>query len=155
MNKLALDDKYLGEVCKDCLPDNDLSEVIAGMFKACYEDGEQIAVGLAANQIGQDCRLIVVNYAGIKRAMINPLITKYRGGTARASEQCLSYGKRKAIVTRHKIVIVEYLDEQRNKQKLKARGLLARVIQHEIDHLNGISMFDREQLGITMLISPA
>lgn len=154
---LQISDKYLGQVCEPVtagqLAPKNFGALTREMLAACWytKPGRrvptQIAVGLAANQLGLNIRMIVVDYAGFKGCMINPEILKYRGGTCRAEEGCLSFGKKVTYPIRHKIIQVEYLDETGELHRLKARGLLARIVQHEVDHLDGITMFDRVKLG--------
>lgn len=143
----AIDDTYLGKVCRYVQPLENITELIGAMLSACYEDGDQIAVGLAANQCGCDLRVIVVDYGGFKGGMVNPIITKYRGGTSIAEEGCLSFEGEFTYPVRHKIIQVTWVDENWREHRRKFRGLLARIIQHEIDHLDGITMFDREIMG--------
>lgn len=104
--------------------------------------------GLAAPQVGVSERIIIVNNKNKKNlVMINPVITRRSWKKVVADEGCLSvvnesgsiiYGK----VERHKSITCQYFDEQGKKKKIKAEDYLARVIQHEIDHLNGILFID-------------
>lgn len=146
---MRLEDKYLNTVCEPVQPAEHVIalSLINRMRAACWEGEKHIAVGYAANQFGYNKRIVVIDYAGFHGPMINPVITKYRGGTATAKEGCMSFKKAAAWPVRHKIVQVEYLDEDLKPQRGKYRGLLARIIQHEVDHLNGITMLDRERLG--------
>lgn len=156
---MQIDDKYLGYPVEEVRPDTFelMPAIIEEMLLMCWQDRRttsrpnrppvKLAVGLAANQVGVNARVIVVDYAGFKGGMINPVITKFRGGTCRAQEGCLSFKKKFTHPLRHKIIVVEYLDIDGNKQRGKYRGLMARIIQHEVDHLDGITMFDREKIG--------
>jgi len=158
-HQIKLDDKYLDYPVEEVRPDTIglMPGIIEGMLAMCWEHRAtskrpyrpplKLAVGLAANQVGINARVIVINYAGFNGGMINPVITKYRGGTCTAMEQCLSFGKKKTYPIRHKIIVVEYLDTNGDKHRNKYRGLMARIIQHEVDHLDGITMFCREKLG--------
>lgn len=102
-------------------------------------------IGLAANQIGNCMRVAVMQVPGWpETVMVNPQIVRTKGeGTA--SEGCLSVqsSRLRLPVRRAKIVWVEYQDESGNTRKLKATDLLARCIQHEIDHLNGMTCLER------------
>ena len=104
--------------------------------------------GLAAPQIGQNIRLVVVNYEDKVYYLINPQITKKSWAKEIEEEGCLSVLNKKgeiiyAPVERHKKINCIYLDEKGNKQKLAAEKLFARIIQHEVDHLDGILFIDK------------
>ena len=93
-------------------------------------------VGMAANMIGINKRIIIVNLGFRNLVMYNPVIKK-KSGSYEAEEGCLSLeGVRKTI--RYQNVEVEYLDENWKKQRMKLSGWPAQICQHEIDHLNGI-----------------
>ena len=93
-------------------------------------------VGMAANMIGVKKRIIIVNIGIINLVMYNPVIVK-KDGPFETEEGCLSLdGVRKT--TRYQNIEVEYLDSSWKKQRQKYSGLTAQIIQHEVDHLNGI-----------------
>lgn len=98
-------------------------------------------VGLAATQVGLKIRLAVVNAGGGLIKMINPVIIKSEG-SASQEEGCLSIPNTIVKVKRAQAVRVQYLDENGETCELKADDLLARAVQHEIDHLNGIMIID-------------
>ncbi len=100
-------------------------------------------VGLAAPQIGKNIRLIVINYDKIIYTLINPVITKKSWAKSITEEGCLSVPNVFGNVSRHKKINIIYLDKHGNKQKLLAENMLARIIQHEIDHLDGILFIDK------------
>ena len=95
-------------------------------------------IGLAANQAGLDHALVVIELPDAIYRMINPRIIKRHGRTS-IEEGCLSFPGLILEVPRAEYVEVEYLDESGNQQKIKADELLAIVLQHEIDHINGIT----------------
>jgi peptide deformylase len=106
--------------------------------------------GLAAPQVGSNIRLVVINdeRSGKIFFMINPKITKKSWGQEVDEEGCLSVldDKGKIIygpVSRHKKVSCIYFDEHGEKKKIQSEKLLARIIQHETDHLDGILFIDR------------
>lgn len=104
--------------------------------------------GLAAPQIGKNIRLIVVNNQDKAIVMINPEITKKSWAKEIEAEGCLSVLNKKGEiyflpVARNKRINCIYLDETGKKQKIVAKDLLARIIQHEIDHLDGILFIDK------------
>lgn len=93
-------------------------------------------VGLAANMIGIKKCVIAINMTVVNVAMFNPVITK-KSGPYEAIEGCLSLvGERKT--TRYKTIEIQYEDTSFNKQKATYTGRIAQIIQHEIDHCNGI-----------------
>lgn len=96
-----------------------------------------ICVGMAANMIGVNKRIIVFSIGPVIIPMINPVITKKSKETYQAEESCLSLsGTRKTI--RHQQIEVEYLDMNFKKQKQSYSDFPAQIIQHEIDHCDGI-----------------
>lgn len=98
-------------------------------------------VGLAANQVGVTSRVAVIDAEGKRFAMINPVITASTGRDT-AEEGCLSIPEIYAEVTRAQRLTLEALDERGMPYVLEAEGLVARAIQHEVDHLDGILFLD-------------
>jgi peptide deformylase len=98
-------------------------------------------VGLAANQIGIAQRIAVINAEGQTFTMINPRIVEAEGRDAK-EEGCLSIPDVYGEVARPERVVLEALDEEFAPYRLDATGLVARAIQHEIDHLDGILFID-------------
>lgn len=96
--------------------------------------------GLAANQVGITKRIIILNTLGFMGAIINPVITKESGKLKRSPEGCLSFPKLHVDMKRDNIVTVGGFDENWNPIKKKCRALTAFAVQHEIDHLNGITI---------------
>ena len=100
---------------------------------AAYSDS---CVGLAANMIGVQKRIIAVNMGPINVAMLNPVIVK-KSGKYMTEEGCLSLnGVRQTA--RYKKITVEFQDMQFKKQRQSFEGWTAQIIQHEIDHCDGI-----------------
>lgn len=96
----------------------------------------ETCVGLAANMIGVQKRIIVVNMGAVNVAMLNPIIVK-KYGKYITEEGCLSLnGVRQTV--RYQKITVEYQDIQLKKQRRSFEGWTAQIIQHEIDHCNGI-----------------
>ncbi len=108
-------------------------------------------IGLAANQVGELVRLIVldVEYACADPKakqkdpliIINPVITHFEGQAVR-EEGCLSVPDFNVEIKRPEFVTVEGVDPDGNPLKIDAGGLLARALQHEIDHLNGTTLLE-------------
>ena len=94
------------------------------------------SVGMAANMIGVKKRIIIVNIGIINLVMYNPVIVR-KDGPFETEEGCLSLdGVRKT--TRYQNIEVEYLDGSWKKHRQKYSGWTAQIIQHEVDHLDGI-----------------
>jgi peptide deformylase len=107
---------------------------------------EAKGIGLAAPQLGILKRVIVVEKIEEKGPyiLINPRITK-REGEEISTEGCLCFPEMIADIKRAFRVKVKGIDENGKKVEIEAEGLLARVFQHEIDHLNGILIIDRAE----------
>jgi peptide deformylase len=114
---------------------------IADMAETMYDE---VGIGLAAPQVGISLRLIVVadeEGRGVQ-ALLNPAVVD-RGGEATGEEGCLSIPGVFAPVTRSAWVKIEAQDVSGRPLALRATGLRARVLQHEIDHLDGVLFIDR------------
>jgi peptide deformylase len=118
---------------------DEVRRLVDDMFETM--DGAE-GVGLAANQIGMAVRVAVVDAEGSRIAMINPTIAE-ASGKAREEEGCLSIPDVYGEVTRPERIVLEATDQHGAPYRLEAAGLLARAIQHEIDHLDGILFLDR------------
>ena len=117
----------------------EIRELIEAMYDIMYaSDG----IGLAAPQIGASIRLITYDDEGEPRALINPKITKSEGEEA-GVEGCLSVPRINGEVVRAEMVKVRGLDKDGKEKRIKANGFLARVFQHEIDHLDGVLFIDK------------
>lgn len=107
---------------------NDLMDTLKANLEHC--------VGLAANMIGVKKRILVFSVGNMIVPMINPVILK-KEKPYEAEEYCLSLiGSRKT--TRYETIEVEYLDKNFNKHKQIFTGFTAQIIQHEVDHFEGI-----------------
>ncbi len=98
-------------------------------------------VGLAANQVGVTRRVAVVGIDGDRFAMVNPVILSAEG-SSRGEEGCLSIPELYAEVTRPARIVVEALDREGEPYRRELDGHVARAVQHEIDHLDGILFLD-------------
>ena len=101
--------------------------------------------GLAANQVGESKQIIVVDDSrggGNVKVLINPKIIRKKG-TVIMAEGCLSLPGLELEIKRPDKIEVEFSDKRGQKQKIKANDLLARIICHEVDHLEGKTMLDR------------
>lgn len=115
-------------------------KLISAMTKTMLKtDG----VGLAAPQIGKNIRLAVINSKDGVFCLVNPKLTKKSWASELGQEGCLSIPGVFGQVKRHKKISLTYYGESGKKIKLTATGLMARVIQHEIDHLDGLLFIDK------------
>ena len=111
------------------------AQIIRDLLDTLQANTEQ-CVGMAANMIGVKKRIIAVNMGFINVAMVNPVILK-KSKPYETEEGCLSLsGIRKT--KRYEEIEVEYLDQNFKKQRQKYSGWIAQIIQHEVDHCNGI-----------------
>ena len=134
-----------------------LKEVIANMYDTMYN---AYGVGLAAPQIGLAIRLFIVDtqpfsegddltpeeeteLKGFKRTFINAKMLKEEGEEWGFNEGCLSIPEVREDVFRNEKITIEYCDENFNKKTEVFDGLIARVIQHEYDHIEGILFTDK------------
>lgn len=100
-------------------------------------------VGISAPQIGIPLRLVVIDVGDGPIYMVNPEIVWYSEEKVDFEEGCLSFPGVTVNISRPERVRAAYLDERGRKNLIEADGLLARAIQHEIDHLDGILIIDR------------
>ncbi len=128
----------------------DLDGLINDMFETMWNsDG----VGLAAPQIGKNIRLIVIDanpmkeederLEGFKQVFINPVLIQESGHRFAYNEGCLSLPGIREDVTRQDTIRIAYEDEHFKHHEKAFKGIKARIIQHEYDHLEGILFIDR------------
>ncbi len=116
-----------------------------------WEEGEKryVSVGLAAPQINEPYQVILVrkDFNDYSKsdfyALINPEITKYEGSPFYEDESCMSVHGIHAKVPRYPKIKIKALDEDGNEVKFTARDYEAKVLQHEVDHINGLLFLDR------------
>lgn len=137
----------LKTVCEEVKPDEfneNLKQLVADMKETMIKWN---GVGLAAPQIGVAKRIIVLinvdKRGGELIEIINPEIIYYSKDTERMVEGCLSYPRIKKLVSRPKFVTVKGLNLEGEEITFEWSGLQARILFHEIDHLNGISKITR------------
>ncbi|MFO8173811.1 MAG: peptide deformylase [Gemmatimonadota bacterium] len=126
--------------------DEDLKAMAEDMLETMYRAS---GVGLAGPQIGVSRRVIVVDLGDCEEehpgplALVNPRVTEASRKTDRAPEGCLSIPGMEEVVERPSTVTVEGMTPEGEPVTLQTSGLLARALQHEIDHLDGILFIDR------------
>ncbi|KFB10953.1 peptide deformylase [Nitratireductor basaltis] len=142
---VILPDPILREVSKPVeRVDDEVRKFADDMLATMYDAP---GIGLAAIQVGEPRRMLVLDVAEkdeepAPRIIINPEILERSDAMNVHEEGCLSIPDYYAEVERPAEVTVRYVDEQGREQTLKADGLLATCLQHEIDHLNGVLFID-------------
>jgi len=121
--------------------DGEIQKLVKNMISTMNEAS---GAGLAAPQIGQSLRICTIQCDGEIFVLINPKITAYSREKEINEEGCLSFPGKFIPVKRSTKIKARYLDEKGNEIKIKAEGMLARIIQHETDHLNGILFINRK-----------
>jgi len=118
----------------------EIKRIIADMTETMWH---QVGIGLAAPQVGLPHRILVMDDGtGGAQALINPVIEN-RSGTIREEEGCLSLPGVFGVVERTKTITVRAMDADGKPVSLEATGLKARIVQHELDHLDGVLFIDR------------
>ena len=126
--------------------DEDLRSLVDDMFETMYAAE---GAGLAGPQVGQSRRVLVLDVQEApdqertRLALVNPRVMESSDRTDREPEGCLSIPGVSDVVRRPSSVTVEGFDPHGNPVRHEAEGLLARVLQHEIDHLDGVLFIDR------------
>ncbi len=125
----------------------DLHELREQMAEALRE---YVGVGLAAPQVGKSIRFILAEdtRTGEIRDFVNPQITQMSQECDVGAEGCLSFPGLVGDVVRAKGIRVHYQDKEFNDHEEEFTGFYARVLQHEIDHLNGVLLIDRAEDGL-------
>ncbi|BAZ53509.1 peptide deformylase [Nostoc sp. CENA67] len=132
--------------------DDEIRKLVREMLQTMYSND---GIGLAAPQVGIHKQLIVIdcepdNAAKPPLVLINPTIKQFSKEICVAQEGCLSIPNVYMDVKRPAVVEIAYKDEYGRPQTLKANDLLARCIQHEMDHLNGVVFVDRVENSLTL-----
>ncbi|MCB9426873.1 MAG: peptide deformylase [Flavobacteriales bacterium] len=147
--------KVANDISKEYLEEK--NTLLGDMFETMYNAH---GVGLAAPQVGLDIRVFVVDTApfaededapekvrellkGFKKVFINAKILKEEGDEWSFNEGCLSIPDVRENVTRRRVITIEYYDENFEKHTEVYDGLIARVIQHEYDHIEGVLFTDK------------
>ncbi len=132
---------------------SELAPFIEQMVETMLVEG---GVGLAAPQVGVSKRIAVVNPEPKNEetltTMINPRIVAVSSETESFEEGCLSVPDIRGNVIRPTSIVVAYQDGEGREQRMEIGGMVARIMQHEIDHLDGILFVDRLSLATKALI---
>jgi len=104
---------------------------------------EQEGVGLAANQVGRLKRILVAAVEDDEYVLVNPVIEEASETTKSGPEGCLSIPGIQVVVERPTMIKISGRDVSGKPIKIEVEGLLARIFQHEVDHLDGVLILDR------------
>jgi peptide deformylase len=132
--------------------DGSVRQLVREMLQTMYSAN---GIGLAAPQVAVNKQLLVIDCEPDQATipplvLINPKITRYSRELCRGEEGCLSIPGVYLDVVRPQAIEVSFKDEMGRLQTLKTSGLLARAIQHEMDHLNGVLFVDRVDNGLAL-----
>jgi len=120
----------------------EIKELILDMLQTMEKSGN--ALGLAAPQVGASIRLCIIKLNGKTHILINPKLSSKSWKKEISEEGCLSFPGKFIPIKRSRRVTVKALDKEGKEIVIKAEGLLARALQHEIDHLDGILFIDKQ-----------
>lgn len=138
--------------------DKKIKELISDMQETLAIQNDPEGVGLAAPQVGKNLQIFVIDYQGLKRAIINPKVieisqevkpkakskkTKKKKKSKKILEGCLSLPNYYGPIKRPGKIKISYLDIEGKKIIEEFTGFSAQIIQHEMDHLNGVLFVDR------------
>ncbi len=141
---ITLPNPILRERAREIAPEeintSAIQKLISDMKETVLPAG---GIGLAAPQVNFSLRLIVIAINNKIMAFINPEILNFSWRKEIVEEGCLSVPRKFGPVKRARAIKVKALDENGKIIKFKAKDLFARVIQHEVDHLNGVLFIDR------------
>jgi peptide deformylase len=141
--------------------DNEIQQLIDEMLTTLQESK---GVGLAAPQIGRSLQLVIIASRPNERypnapqmeatAMINPQIISHSSETQKDWEGCLSVPMIRGLVPRYREIEVEYTDRQGDRQTANLTDFVARIFQHEYDHLQGKVFLDRVETNLDLVSEP-
>lgn len=143
MNVLHATDPAYPKTCRRAKATADTRILMDQMTEAMRANG---GIGLAAPQVGLPLRLIIVEWEGRVFTLLNPEIVQRSKEMRTETEGCLSMPGLTFSVPRHKWVIVQGENSAGTKVRYKANDMLARIFQHEIDHINGVFISSRAEV---------
>jgi len=128
--------------------DKKIKKIISDMKDTLYSHKDPEGVGLAAPQIGKSLQIFITDFEGNRLTIINPRVKKvgHAKKTKNPTKQlagCLSLPHYDGPLARAKRITINYQNEKGKKQSHEFRGFMAQIMQHEIDHLNGVLFIDK------------
>ena len=153
MDVVKYGDPILRKKCSTVTDFSKLDILVDDMFDTMYEEE---GIGLAANQVGIDMNLMVIDVSHTEETdetnvFVNGEITDSWGESV-FEEGCLSIPEVRLEVKRPEFITFKYQDMEGNEKEEEFTGLLGRAIQHEIDHLNGVFIVDRVSSLVKMQV---
>lgn len=137
MQVLKNNEPILSMVLPEVEHGEDVTQIAADMRQTMIDSG---GIGLAANQVGIMKRIIVLKVPKFKGCIINPVITRHVKNKIDSREGCLSFPGKLVNKQRYNKIVVEGFNEKWEPLKIDLNGLSSFCAQHEIDHLNGITI---------------
>lgn len=141
---MKIDNRYLRQRIPEVLFDKPIANQQLSLILTQFMLRAQ-AIGLAANQVGYNKRVFVMNINGRQYSCFNPEILESSLTKIQMNEGCLSFPKDRLDVARPDWIVVKYYDYLGNETQETLDGLASRCFQHELDHLNGITMHQRQK----------
>lgn len=137
-------DPVLTMPCRPVMALEDLPPGLIDAMRRVVDTASPPGLGLAANQVGALLRVVLVRVAGQKelKAFINPVLSRFSASREHGPEGCLSIPGFQTNLPRSSWLTVDYRDEHWQQHRTEAAGLTARVLQHEVDHLDGKLIVD-------------
>jgi peptide deformylase len=139
---MKIDNKYLRQVIPEISFSNTMANLTLANLLVKFMQQSR-AIGLAANQVGYQKRLFVMQVDNKIFHCFNPEIVDFRQDIVNNAEGCLSFPKDILKVDRFSEILVKYANYRGEYSTEELSGLAARCFQHELDHLNGITMHQR------------
>ncbi|MFC1687337.1 peptide deformylase [Patescibacteria group bacterium] len=130
----------LDQVTLKKLASSDMQKLIDNMIETMYAKN---GIGIAANQVGYNHQIAIISTADGPQVIVNPTISRKSILKENGEEGCLSVPGVFGMVKRFKGIVLRGYDRTGKNIVIKAKGMHARVIQHEVDHLNGTLCIDR------------
>jgi peptide deformylase len=138
--------KIPNPILKEKSVDIEMGIDLSGLIDDMFEINQKFSgVGLAAPQIGQNINLFLIDYKNFKKVFINPKLTQISDEKITMEESCLSIPNYNIPIERYNSIRIDYYNKKFELISEYYRGFVARIIQHEFDHLNGILISDRKK----------
>ena len=146
MKLIKFPSAHLSTKCSEVKDFKTLDTIVQRLFALC-KSKKRPGVGMAAPQLGKDIRLFVTWYNKKPRVFVNPELRGVSVDENTSKESCISFSK---VVTypikRSSQIVLKWQTLSGEEKEEKFEGFEARIIQHELDHINGITMYDRWEM---------
>ena len=146
MKLVKYPNNHLAQKCEEVKDFKQLDTIVQRMLAVC-KNKKRPGVGLAAPQIGKNIRLMLMWYNKKLRVFVNPELRAVSVDESIGKESCLSFSKVVSYpIGRSSQIVLKWQNLTGEEKEDTFEGYEARIIQHELDHLNGITMFDRWEM---------